>query len=65
MNNLSPRMHDVLHLLANGHTYKEAAFILSIKRETVRVYAYRAMARLNARTVTQAVVIYAIHTHVM
>ena len=55
---LSPRMRAVLRLLAQGNTYKETACLLSIKRDTVRKYAYMAMSRLKARTVIQAVVIF-------
>lgn len=55
---LSPRMKAVLVLLSQGHTYKGVAVALSMRRDTVRKYAYRAADRLGARTVTQAVVIF-------
>jgi len=56
MDNLSPQMRRVLMLLAAGNTNKEIASILGIKRETVRRYAYKAMDRMKARTVMQAVI---------
>lgn len=55
---LSPRMKAVLMLLSEGYTYKGVSVILSIKRGTVRKHIYRAMKVLNAKTVTQAVVIF-------
>ena len=58
MNKLSPQMRNVLQSLSLGNTYKETACLLSIKRDTVRKYAYMAMSRLKARTVIQAVVIF-------
>lgn len=55
---LSPRMRDVLILLSQGHTYQEAAAILCLEVRTVRNHAYSAAHRLDAKTVTHAVVIY-------
>jgi PAS domain S-box-containing protein len=52
---LSPRERQVLGLLADGKTSAEAAASLSIGEETVQTHVRRSMAKLSARTRTEAV----------
>ena len=52
---LSPRERQVLGLLSEGHTSAEAAASLGIGEETVQTHVRRAMAKLSARTRTEAV----------
>jgi DNA-binding NarL/FixJ family response regulator len=47
---LSPREREVLQLLAEGKSMKEAAVILRISRKTVEFHKYRVMQLLGART---------------
>ena len=54
---LSPREHQVVELLANGHTGEEVAERLGISPATVRVHVRNATAKLGASTRTQAVAI--------
>jgi DNA-binding NarL/FixJ family response regulator len=56
---LSPREHDVLRLVADGKSSKEIANLLSLEVETVRSYRKTMMKKLgasNAATVTLAAV---------
>ncbi len=53
---LRAREKDCLYWSALGKTAKDTADILGLKTETVRKYLKNAMARLNARNKTQAVV---------
>jgi PAS domain S-box-containing protein len=52
---LSPREREVLGCLAGGMTSGQAAAALGISAETVETHVRRAMAKLGARTRTQAV----------
>lgn len=52
---LSPRERQVLGLLSEGHTSADAAASLGIGEETVQTHVRRAMAKLSARTRTEAV----------
>ena len=52
---LSPRERQILGLLAEGQTSVEAAASLGIGEETVQTHVRRAMAKLKARTRTEAV----------
>jgi DNA-binding NarL/FixJ family response regulator len=47
---LSPRERDVLRLLAQGHTMKEAAAVLGIATRTVAFHKYRIMRTLSLRS---------------
>ncbi len=47
---LSPRQREVLQLLAEGKSMKEAAAILNITTRTVEFHKYRIMALLNLKT---------------
>jgi PAS domain S-box-containing protein len=52
---LSPRERQVLGLLSEGQTSAETAASLGIGEETVQTHVRRAMAKLSARTRTEAV----------
>ena len=52
---LSPRERQVLGLLAEGQTSAETAASLGIGEQTVQTHVRRAMAKLSARTRTEAV----------
>ena len=52
---LSPRERQVLELLAGGQTSAETAATLGVGEETVQTHVRRAMAKLSARTRTEAV----------
>jgi DNA-binding NarL/FixJ family response regulator len=54
---LSPREREVLRLLAAGGSYAEIGGELFLSPDTVRAHAQRAMAKLGARTRTQAVAV--------
>jgi PAS domain S-box-containing protein len=54
---LSPREHQVVELLASGHTGEEVAERLGISPATVRVHVRNATGKLGASTRTQAVAI--------
>jgi len=55
MSQLTQREHDVLRMLADGHSNDEIGKALFISPETVRTHVRKAMARLDADTRTQAV----------
>ena len=52
---LSNRERDVLRLLADGGSYGEIGATLFLSPDTVRAHAQHAMAKLGAKTRTQAV----------
>lgn len=52
---LTGRERDVLRLLAEGGSYGEIGATLFLSPDTVRAHAYHAMAKLGAKTRTQAV----------
>lgn len=54
---LSPREREVLRLLAAGGSYAEIGGELYLSPDTVRAHAQRAMAKLGARTRTQAIAV--------
>ena len=47
---LTPRQREVLQLLAEGHSMKEAAAVLSVKPRTVAFHKYRMMDELGLRS---------------
>jgi DNA-binding NarL/FixJ family response regulator len=47
---LTPRQREVLQLLAEGHTMKEAAIILHVTPRTVAFHKYRIMEDLSLKT---------------
>ena len=54
---LSEREREVLRMLAEGGSYAEIGGTLYLSPDTVRAHAQRAMAKLGARTRTQAVAV--------
>jgi DNA-binding NarL/FixJ family response regulator len=54
---LSEREREVLRMLAEGGSYAEIGSALYLSPDTVRAHAQRAMAKLGARTRTQAVAV--------
>jgi len=52
---LTPREREVLQLLAEGKSMKEAAAILHISAKTVEFHKYRVMERLGAKTSAELV----------
>jgi len=52
---LTPRQREVVQLLAEGKSMKEAASILKIKERTVAFHKYRAMEELNVTTSAELV----------
>jgi len=54
---LSEREREVLRMLAEGGSYAEIGSTLYLSPDTVRAHAQRAMAKLGARTRTQAVAV--------
>lgn len=63
-NDLSPREREVVQLIAEGHSMKEAAAILKITPRTVAFHKYKAMEQLNIRT-TAELIQYAIRHHIV
>lgn len=60
MNKLSNRQQEIMHLLMNGYTTNQAAFMCGgIAPGTVRVHVRNACKALNAKTVIQCVAIIA------
>jgi len=53
--NLSPREHEVLELLARGYLYKEIASLLHISVPTVNTHIRRIYEKLHVRSRSQAV----------
>jgi len=53
--NLSPREHEVLELLARGHLYKEIADVLRISVPTVNTHVRRIYEKLHVRSRSQAI----------
>jgi DNA-binding NarL/FixJ family response regulator len=54
---LSEREREVLRMLAEGGSYAEIGSTLFLSPDTIRAHAQRAMAKLGARTRTQAVAV--------
>ena len=54
---LSPRLREVLGLLAEGYTYQEIAERLVLSRHSVRTYVHRILVTLDARNAKQAIAI--------
>ena len=52
---LTPREREVLQLLAEGKSMKEAAAVLGISRKTVEFHKYRVMERLGVKTSAELV----------
>jgi DNA-binding NarL/FixJ family response regulator len=61
---LTPRQREVVQLLAEGKSMKEAAGILNLTQRTVAFHKYRAMGELNIRT-TAELIQYAIKMRIL
>lgn len=61
---LTDRQLDIVQLLAEGRSMKEAASVLNVTTRTVAFHKYRAMRRLNLRNDSQ-VVQYAVQHHII
>ena len=54
---LSPREHEVLVLIANGHSYREIADKLSISLSTVKTHASNLFSKMDVQRRTQAILL--------
>lgn len=54
-NTLTPRQREVLRLLANGHSMKQAAAILNITPRTVAFHKYQMMAQLRVKSTAELI----------
>ena len=61
---LTPRQREILQLVAEGHSMKEAAAILNIAPRTVAFHKYQLMAQLQIKT-TAELIQYAINNHIV
>jgi DNA-binding NarL/FixJ family response regulator len=61
---LTPRQREVLKLLAEGHTMKQAALMLNVAPRTVAFHKYQMMAQLHIRS-TAALVQFAVKQHLV
>ena len=52
---LTPRQREVLQLVAEGHSAKEIASVLSVSARTVEFHKYRIMEELNIRSVAELI----------
>jgi DNA-binding NarL/FixJ family response regulator len=62
--NLTPRQREVLQLLAEGKTMKEAAVILKITPRTLAFHKYRMMEQLNFKN-SASLIEFAIKSHIL
>jgi DNA-binding NarL/FixJ family response regulator len=61
---LTPRQREIIQLIAEGHSMKEVAAILSITPRTVAFHKYRIMELLNIKT-TAELIQFAIKQHIV
>ena len=61
---LTPRQREVLQLLAEGRSMKEAASILNVSARTIAFHKYRMMEQLNIKT-TAELVQFAVREHLV
>jgi DNA-binding NarL/FixJ family response regulator len=52
---LTPREHEILSLVANGHTSRQIATLLDLSTRTVEVHRANLLSKLGARTSAEAV----------
>ena len=64
LSGLTDRQLDILQLLAEGRSMKEAAGVLNLTTRTIAFHKYRAMRRLNLRNDSE-VVQYAVQHHIV
>ncbi len=55
MHRLTPRELDVLHLLADGHSYKTAAVAISLSQDTIRFHVRSIYEKLHVHSKSEAV----------
>lgn len=56
---LTPRQREIVSMLAQGKSNKEAATLLSISGATVKDHVYKACRRLEVENRTQLIVVFA------
>ena len=61
---LTPRQREVLQLLAEGRSMKEAAAVLHVSARTVAFHKYRMMEQLNVKS-TAELIQYAVRRHIV
>jgi DNA-binding NarL/FixJ family response regulator len=61
---LTPRQREILQLLAEGRSMKEAGAVLNLTRRTIAFHKYRMMQQLNVKT-TAELIQYAIKNHIV
>ena len=61
---LTPRQREVLQLLAEGHSMKQAAALLNVTARTVAFHKYRMMEQLNIRSSAELIQ-FAIRHHIV
>jgi DNA-binding NarL/FixJ family response regulator len=61
---LTPRQREILQLLAEGRSMKEAGAVLNLTRRTIAFHKYRMMQQLNVKT-TAELIQYAIRNHIV
>jgi DNA-binding NarL/FixJ family response regulator len=54
-NTLTPRQREILQLLADGHSMKQAAAILNITPRTVAFHKYQMMAQLRVKSTAELI----------
>ena len=61
---LTPRQREILQLLAEGRSMKEAGAMLNLTRRTIAFHKYRMMQQLNVKT-TAELIQYAVKNHIV
>ena len=61
---LTPRQREILQLLAEGRSMKEAGAVLNLTRRTIAFHKYRMMQQLRVKT-TAELIQYAIRNHIV
>ena len=61
---LTPRQREILQLLAEGRSMKEAGAVLNVTRRTIAFHKYRMMQQLRVKT-TAELIQYAIRNHIV
>ena len=61
---LTPRQREILQLLAEGRSMKEAGAVLNLTRRTIAFHKYRMMQQLKVKT-TAELIQYAIRNHIV
>ena len=61
---LTPRQREILQLLAEGRSMKEAGAVLNLTRRTIAFHKYRMMQQLHVKT-TAELIEYAVKNHIV